>query len=88
LVSKRSLAELANGAGGATVGPTGTGVGIRTAEAIAAFIDSPDRFRNAKVASQDFGLVPKQDQSGDRNRLGYISREGPEVISRLDSEAP
>lgn len=63
------------------------GVGIRTAEAIAAFIDDPNRFRNAKAAAQYFGLVPRQDQSGDKNRLGHISREGPSVVRRLVAEA-
>ena len=45
------------------------GVGARTAEAVVAFIDDPHRFRNAKVVGRYFGLVPCQDQSGDRNRL-------------------
>src|SRR6476620_5355639 len=48
------------------------GVGPRTAEAVAAFVDDPQRFRNAKAVGQYFGLVPCQDQSGDRNRLGHI----------------
>lgn len=52
------------------------GVGVRTAEAVAAFIHDPHRFPNAKTVGQYFGLVPKQDQSGDRNRLGHITREG------------
>ncbi len=63
------------------------GVGIRTAEAIVAYIDDPNRFRNAKAAAQYFGLVPRQDQSGDKNRLGHISREGPSVVRRLVAEA-
>ena len=50
------------------------GVGIRTAEAVAAFVDDPDRFRSAKAVGRYFGLVPCQDQSGDRNRLGHITR--------------
>src|SRR5215467_12895603 len=45
------------------------GVGIRTAEAVAAFIDDPHRFRHAKAVGRYFGLVPCQDQSGDKNRL-------------------
>jgi hypothetical protein len=32
-------------------------------------------------------LVPSQDQSGDRNRLGQITREGPEVVRQLVAEA-
>jgi transposase len=63
------------------------GVGIRTAEAVAAFIDDPHRFRHAKAVGRYFGLVPCQDQSGDRNRLGHITREGPAVVRRLVAEA-
>jgi transposase len=63
------------------------GVGIRTAEAVVAFIDDPHRFRHAKAVGRYFGLVPCQDQSGDKNRLGHITREGPAVVRRLVAEA-
>src|SRR5215467_7663446 len=63
------------------------GVGVRTAEAVAAFIDDPHRFPNAKAVGSYFGLVPSQDQSGDRNRLGHITREGPAVVRQLVAEA-
>jgi transposase len=63
------------------------GVGVRTAKAVAAFIDDPDRFRDAKAIGRYFGLVPSQDQSGPRNRLGHITREGPPVVRQLVGEA-
>jgi len=63
------------------------GVGVRTAEAVAAFIDDPHRFRDAKAVGAYFGMVPSQDQSGDRNRLGHITREGPAVVRQLVAEA-
>jgi transposase len=63
------------------------GVGIRTAEAVAAFVDDPHRFRNAKAVGRYFGLVPCQDQSGDKNRLGHITREGAPVVRQLVAEA-
>ena len=63
------------------------GVGPRTAEAVAAFIDDPKRFRDAKAVGRYFGLVPGQDQSGDRNRLGHITREGAPVVRQLLAEA-
>ena len=56
------------------------GVGVRTAEAVAAFIDDPHRFPHSKSVGRYFGLVPSQDQSGDRNRLGHITREGAPVV--------
>jgi transposase len=63
------------------------GVGARTAEAVAAFVDDPHRFPDAKAVGRYFGLVPSQDQSGDRNRLGHITREGPPVVRQLVAEA-
>jgi transposase len=62
-------------------------VGIRTAEAVAAFVDDPHRFRHAKVFGAYSGLVPSQDQSGDGNRLGHITREGAPVVRQLVAEA-
>ena len=72
-----------------TVGQLRTipGVGIRTAEAVAAFVDDPHRFRHAKAVGSYFGLVPCQDQSGDKNRLGHITREGAPVVRQLVAEA-
>ncbi len=63
------------------------GVGARTAEAVVAFLDDPDRFPHAKAVGRYFGLVPRQDQSGDRNRLGHITREGAPVVRRMLAEA-
>jgi transposase len=63
------------------------GVGIRTAEAVAAFVDDPHRFGNAKAVGCYFGLVPCQDQSGDKNRLGHITRQGASVVRQLVAEA-
>jgi transposase len=62
-------------------------VGARTAEAVAAFVNDPRRFRNAKAVGRYFGLVPSQDQSGDRNRLGYITRAGAPVGRQQLAEA-
>jgi transposase len=63
------------------------GVGPRTAEAVAAFVDDPQRFPNAKAVGSYFGPVPSRDQSGDRNRLGHITREGAPVVRQLVAEA-
>jgi transposase len=62
------------------------GVGLRTAEAVVAFVDDPHRFRHAKAVGSSFGLVPCQDQSGDRNRLGHITRDGAPVVRQLVAE--
>ena len=63
------------------------GVGVRTAEAVVAYLDDPGRFQNAKSVGRYFGLVPSQDASGGTNRLGHITKEGPSTVRRLSTEA-
>jgi transposase len=63
------------------------GVGIRTAEAVAALLDDPQRFPNAQAVGSYLGLVPCQDPSGDKNQLGHITREGAPVVRQLVAEA-
>jgi len=63
------------------------GIGPRTAEALVAWIDKPQRFASGKKVAAYFGLVPRQDQSGDRNHLGHITKEGPAVVRQLLVEA-
>lgn len=63
------------------------GVGLRTAEAVVAFLDDPARFSNAKSVGCYFGLVPSQDQSGAKNRMGHITRDGSATVRQLLTEA-
>ena len=63
------------------------GVGPRTSEAVMAYIDRPHRFRRNNQIGAYFGLVPCQDQSAGRNRLGHITREGPATVRALLVEA-
>lgn len=63
------------------------GVGLRTAEAVVAFIDDPHRFPRAKAVGNYFGVIPRQDQSGEVNRLGHITKTGPAVARQLLVEA-
>ncbi len=63
------------------------GIGLRTAEAVAAFLDDPQRFANSKQVGAYFGLVPTQDQSGNKNRLGHITGEGSPVVRHYLTEA-
>jgi transposase len=59
------------------------GVGKRTAEAFAAYVDRIDRFsRSGKVGSY-FGLVPCQDSSAGKERLGHITKQGPARMRQL-----
>ena len=63
------------------------GVGIRTAETFVAWVDDIKRFRRTRQLGAYFGLVPCQDASADKNRLGHITRDGPPVMRKLITEA-
>jgi transposase len=62
---------------------TATGVGPRLAEAIAAFLDEPERFSNGKQVGSYAGLTPKQYQSGSTDRQGRISGHGNKLLRAL-----
>ena len=53
----------------------------------ASSLPRPGSFGDAKAVGCSFGLVPCQDQSGDKNRLGHITREGAPVVRQLVAEA-
>jgi transposase len=59
------------------------GVGPRTAEAVAAYLDDPHRFASGKEVSAYAGLVPRQFQSGECDRRGRITRRGPALLRKL-----
>ena len=59
------------------------GVGPRGAEALAAVIDEAQRFKRGKELGAYLGLVPKQIQSGESNRLGRITRQGNRLLRSL-----
>ena len=63
------------------------GVGVRTAEAFVAHVDDVKRFARTKAVGSYFGLVPCQDASADRNRLGHITKDGPAPVRWLVAEA-
>jgi transposase len=62
------------------------GVGARTAEAFVAYVDDPHRFSSGTIGAY-FGLVPREDSTGDKRRLGHITREGPATVRKLLTEA-
>jgi transposase len=63
------------------------GVGIRTAEAVVAWIDQPARFKSSKAVASYFGLVPCEDSSAGIRHLGHITKQGPSLVRRLIAEA-
>jgi transposase len=84
---ERELHKYADRHPGVKVLRTIPGVGIRTAETFVAWVDDIARFRNNRQIGSYFGLVPCQDASADRNRLGHITRDGPPVMRKLICEA-
>jgi transposase len=63
------------------------GVGPRLAEALVAQFDDPGRLKHSKEVGPYLGLVPKQWQSGESERLGHITRQGSRVVRALLVEA-
>ncbi len=63
------------------------GVGLRTAEAFVAYVDDISRFARTSQLGVYFGLVPCQDASAGKNRLGHITRDGPSTVRKLLCES-
>jgi len=85
--AERHLASIAENHPGVALLRTVPGVGIRTAEAMVAWIDQPVRFASNKRIGSYFGLVPCQDTSAGKERLGHITRQGPSLVRKLLTEA-
>src|SRR5687767_178587 len=63
------------------------GVGPRTAEAFVAYVDDVRRFARTKQVGCYLGLVPCQDSSAGRERLGHITGVRPATARMLLCEA-
>jgi transposase len=59
------------------------GVGPITASAIAATVSDPSCFRSGREFAAWLGLVPRQNSSGGKQRLGGISKQGDRYLRRL-----
>lgn len=59
------------------------GVGVLTASVIAAAVPDPSFFKSAREFSAWLGLVPKQNSSGGKERMGRISKQGNRYIRKL-----
>jgi transposase len=66
---------------------THPGVGVLTALAFELVIGTPDRFHCGKQIASYVGLVPTEESSGDRRRLGHISKQGNALLRFLLVEA-
>jgi len=59
------------------------GVGLLTATAIAASVPDPTVFKSGRQFAAYLGLVPRQNSSGGKERLGRISKMGNGYLRRL-----
>jgi len=58
-------------------------VGPRLGEVVAAVLDDPHRFKNARQVACYAGLTPRRWQSGNRDCQGHISKAGPRLLRQL-----
>jgi transposase len=59
------------------------GVGIITATALSAAVTDPSAFRSGREFAAFLGLVPRQNSSGGKERLGRISKMGDGYLRKL-----
>ena len=66
---------------------THPGVGPITALAFVLVIGSPHRFACGKQTESYLGLIPCEDSSANRQRLGHITKQGNSLVRYLLTEA-
>ena len=66
---------------------THPGVGPLTALAFVLILGKADRFQCGKQVASYLGLVPLEDSSGKRRRLGHITKQGNSLLRFLLVEA-
>ena len=59
------------------------GIGVIGATALAATITDPSAFKSGRDLAAWIGLVPRQNSSGGKERLGGISKQGDRYLRRL-----
>jgi len=62
---------------------TAPGIGLIGATALCALVPDPSLFKNGRHLAAWLGLVPKQDGTGGKTRLGRISKAGDRYLRRL-----
>src|SRR6202035_3675403 len=66
---------------------THPGVGALTALAFVLIVGKAERFQCGKQIASYLGLVPLEDSSGNRRRLGHITKQGSSMMRFLLVEA-
>src|SRR5450631_3801220 len=66
---------------------THPGVGVLTSLAFVLILGDAERFRCGKQVASYLGLVPLEESSGNRRRLGHITKQGSSIVRFLLVEA-
>jgi len=66
---------------------THPGVGVLTALAFVLILGDAERFHCGKQVASYLGVVPLEDSSGNRRRLGHITKQGSSIVRFLLVEA-
>jgi len=66
---------------------THPGVGAITGLAFVLVLGTPDRFRCGKQVGSYLGLIPCEDSSAERWRMGHISKQGNTLLRYLLGQA-
>jgi transposase len=59
------------------------GIGVIGVTAIAATVPDPKAFRSGRDLAAWIGLVPRQDSTGGKQKLGPISKQGDQYLRRI-----
>jgi transposase len=81
--AEAKLDALAKHNGNVILLQTTPGLGPRTAEVVAAYLNDASGFKTGKQVSAYGGLVPRQHQSGEMDRRGRITKRGPALLRKL-----
>src|SRR2546426_6027935 len=79
--------EQACGRAGARLLMTHPGVGPVTALATEGFLGDPARFADSKALASYVGMIPREYSSGERQRLGGLTKQGNPLLRFLWGEA-
>lgn len=79
---EKTLKSLLSGNQMATNLESVPGVGLMTTAAFIAVADDVTRFKNAKAFASYLGLVPSESSSGDKRRMGSVTKAGQEILRR------
>jgi transposase len=84
---REQVAEQARQRSGARLLLTDPGVGPVTALATDVFLGDPQRFTDGKALASYVGMIPREYSSGERQRLGALTKQGSPLLRFLWGEA-